>query len=262
MRRLYLGGWALALALAPSFLLARVHPFGDAGLNHPAAVPRIPRESSIPAEVSVLLESKCADCHSSQPRAPFYRQFAPVSWLLERDIVAARSQMNLSAWETYTPEQQETLRSKMLQQARAGAMPLLQYRLVHWSTSITPRDIQVLTNWAHPSGGALSSGDATDPGDASRGKTVFEKRCTGCHALTTSHEGPPLAGVFGRHIASVPGFPYSPALRQSNVVWDEHSLDQWLTEPDSFIANSNMDFRVPRAQERRDLIAYFKQLGR
>jgi len=104
--------------------------------------------------------------------------------------------------------------------------------------------------------------DATGPGDTSRGKTVFEKRCTGCHALTTSHEGPPLAGVFGRHIASVSGFPYSPALRQSNVVWDEYSLDRWLTEPDSFIANSNMDFRVPKTQERRDLIAYFKQLGR
>jgi cytochrome c2 len=34
--------------------------------------------------------------------------------------------------------------------------------------------------------------------DAAAGRTVFEKRCTGCHALDHEKEGPRLAGVVGR----------------------------------------------------------------
>jgi cytochrome c len=89
-----------------------------------------------------------------------------------------------------------------------------------------------------------------------RGQAVFEKRCTGCHALTTEREGPRLQGVFGRTVGAVPGFPYSHALREAHTVWNAESLDKWLTEPDSFLAGSNMDFRVPKPQERRDLIAF------
>jgi len=263
MKLAHLASWALALTVTPSLLLARVHPFGDAGLSRPAPTwARIPAETSIPAEVRSLLDAKCADCHSSTPRAPLYRRFAPVSWLLERDILEARAQFNLSAWNRYTPEQQDTLRAKMVEQVRSGAMPLPQYRLIHRNASITPHDIEVLTAWARSSSKPDDTSDAGSPGDAARGQAIFEKRCTGCHSLTRAHEGPPLAGVFGRHIGSVPNFPYSAALRSSNVVWDRLSLDLWLTEPDAFIPNSNMDFRLPKAQERRDLIAYLQQLPR
>jgi cytochrome c2 len=46
-------------------------------------------------------------------------------------------------------------------------------------------------------------------GDAVHGKAVFEKRCTGCHAMDADREGPRLVGVFGRKAGSVPGFTYS-----------------------------------------------------
>jgi cytochrome c len=258
MRALRLFGWATVLAVAPSFLLARVHPFGDAGLySRTAVVDPIPAQAEMPTDVRTLLNAKCVDCHSSQTRPPLYGRFAPISWLLERDINEARKQMNLSNWNSYTPEQQDTLKSKALQQAKAGAMPLPQYRAIHWSTRITPEDIQTLAGWAHASVTGNSTGQATMPGDPTRGQAVFEKRCTGCHALTTDREGPRLQGVYGRPTASIQGFPYSTALRHANGVWDEKSLDQWLTEPDSFIANSNMDFRVAKPQERKDLIAFF-----
>lgn len=266
MKLLRMMCWALALAVTPSLLLARVHPFGDAGLNRRAELPaRVAPQASMPPEVRQLLDAKCADCHSSAPHPPLYRRFAPVSWLLERDILQARAQFNLTAWNSYTSEQQETLRAKIVEQARSGAMPLPQYRLLHWDSTITPRDLQVLTAWAHssaPQDAASANADFGLPADAARGQALFERRCTGCHSLAKAHEGPPLAGVYGRHIGSVPGFPYSAALRSSNVVWDRLSLDLWLTEPDSFLPDSNMDFRVPKAQERRDLIAYLQQMSR
>jgi len=265
MKRLRFSGWAILSALVASWFLARVHPFGDAGLyaNNSAstAIAQQTSQNSMPENVRALLTMKCADCHSSQPHPPVYGHFAPISWLLERDIVNARKEMNLSDWASYTPEQQDTLRSKIVEETRAGDMPLLQYRMIHRSTAITPADIQTLTAWAHGAVAAGSSAQATMAGDPVRGQAVFEKRCTGCHSLTNNREGPRLQGVYGRPAGWIPGFPYSGELLKAHVVWNEQTLDQWLTEPDDFVPGTNMDFRVPKEQERRDLIAYFKKLS-
>ena len=53
------------------------------------------------------------------------------------------------------------------------------------------------------------------------GAEVF-RACIACHTLradTTNRAGPTLAGVFGRHIASVPGYRYSAALKKLDIVW-------------------------------------------
>ena len=96
-------------------------------------------------------------------------------------------------------------------------------------------------------------------GDPARGKTLFEKRCTGCHALTQNKEGPRLQGVYGRTSGAVAGFAYSSALKKAGVVWDEGSLEKWLADPDVLIPGNDMDFLVAKAQDRRDLISYLRQ---
>ncbi|MGB8538470.1 MAG: heme-binding domain-containing protein [Acidobacteriaceae bacterium] len=48
--------------------------------------------------------NKCADCHSSETRWPVYARVAPGSWLIERDIVAARKHTDLSRWELLSME--------------------------------------------------------------------------------------------------------------------------------------------------------------
>ncbi|HEX4322558.1 MAG TPA: c-type cytochrome [Acidobacteriaceae bacterium] len=100
---------------------------------------------------------------------------------------------------------------------------------------------------------------ATNPiGDAQRGKALFEKRCTGCHSLDQDREGPRLHGVYGRKAGSVPGFEYSQPLKSANLTWDEASLNKWLTDPDTVAPGNEMAFRVPRAQERADIIRFLK----
>jgi cytochrome c2 len=96
-------------------------------------------------------------------------------------------------------------------------------------------------------------------GDPARGKIVFQKRCTGCHALDGDREGPRLSGVFGRKAGSRPGYEYSAGLKNSGILWDKASLEKWLSDPDQMVPDTKMDFRVPRAQERADLIAFFQQ---
>ncbi|MRX10747.1 c-type cytochrome [Pseudoduganella sp. FT25W] len=94
-----------------------------------------------------------------------------------------------------------------------------------------------------------------------QGQRVWQKRCTECHALDTDETGPHHRGVFGRRSGSVKGYDYSRALRKADLVWDETSLDRWLTDPEKFLPGQNMDFRVRSKQERAALIAYLKSLS-
>jgi cytochrome c len=100
-----------------------------------------------------------------------------------------------------------------------------------------------------------------EKGDAKRGQEVFEKRCAGCHSLDEDKEGPRLRGIYGTKAGSVSTFKYSDALKASNITWDAPSLDQWMADPDKIVPNSDMFFRVPRARERTDVIAYLQTLS-
>jgi cytochrome c len=104
------------------------------------------------------------------------------------------------------------------------------------------------------------------PGEAeapsfSRGKETFEKRCGGCHSLDHDKEGPRLRGVYGRVSGSVSSFNYSTALKSAHISWDAESLDKWLTDPDKVVPDTDMAFHVDKADERRDIIAYLKELS-
>ena len=99
-------------------------------------------------------------------------------------------------------------------------------------------------------------------GETSPGKQLFERRCTGCHALDNEKTGPHLRGVYGRAAGTVASFPYSESLRKSGVTWDRSSLDKWLTDPDGFIPDNDMAFRVTNPEERTEIIEYLKDLSR
>jgi cytochrome c len=246
------------LALAASLLLARVHPFGDAGLF--SASNSAPLSTFIPAPVRTILAADCADCHAAPAHTPIYGHFAPASWLLERDITQARRHLNLSTWDAYTADQQQAFASKMLLEARSHDMPPIQYRLAHWHTSLNPQQIQAVAAWANATGVSDSTPSQTLlSGDAVRGKTVFQKRCTGCHALEQNREGPRLGGVYGRTSGTAPAFNYSSAVKQAHIVWNDTTLEKWLADPDAFVPGNNMDFHLPNPQERRDLIAFLKE---
>jgi len=100
---------------------------------------------------------------------------------------------------------------------------------------------------------------AADP-DAGSGKDVFERRCSGCHAVDISKEGPALRGVVGRKAGTAAGFQYSDALRASGIKWDEGLLLKWLENPDAMVKGTDMEFRVAKPEERGAVVAYLKSL--
>jgi cytochrome c len=97
--------------------------------------------------------------------------------------------------------------------------------------------------------------------NSEHGKELFEKRCSGCHALDKEKEGPRLRGVYGRLSGTVQSFQYSSGLKNARITWDAMSLDKWLADPEKLVPDSDMAFQLVRAEERADIIAYLKALS-
>jgi len=105
------------------------------------------------------------------------------------------------------------------------------------------------------------------PEEMSNGERQFMRKCSICHALTpppSRKAGPTLHGVFGRPAGSVPGYPYSPTLAQSDIVWTEEAIDALFDQgPDHYIPGSKMPMqRITAARDRDDLVAYLRRATR
>ena len=112
------------------------------------------------------------------------------------------------------------------------------------------------------SGAAAASGSAALLGDAARGERIYD-RCQACHALAYDRTGPRHCGLFGRKAGSVPGFPYSDAMKRSGIVWNAQTLDRFLADPTGVVPGTAMGYAgVKDAKERADLIAYLEQANR
>ena len=262
MRSAVITGVAL-LGAVVAVGLGHMHPFGDphaeAGAEPAKLAGMLLHDAGLPEASRAVLVAKCADCHSDETAWPAYARVAPGSWLIERDVIEGRKHMNLSHWSELTPEAQQTLESKIAHEAKSGAMPPLQYLAIHWSARLSDADVKSLVALGRSSGGGEAS--LGGEGDPAHGKLVFEKRCTGCHAMDANRDAPKLTGAYGRKAGSVPGFTYSHALKNSSILWDEATLNRWLIDTESVVKDNNMDFSLPKADERRDIIAYLKQSG-
>ena len=95
-------------------------------------------------------------------------------------------------------------------------------------------------------------------GDAAHGATVY-RQCMICHSLDKNGIGPSHHNVFGRAAGSVANYTYSAALKASNIVWNEATLDQWLANPQALVPGTKMMFAVDNAQDRADVIAFLKE---
>jgi cytochrome c len=97
--------------------------------------------------------------------------------------------------------------------------------------------------------------------DANRGERVFGA-CAACHSLepNRSMTGPSLAGLWGRKAGSLPNFPrYSSALQASGIVWNDKTLDDWITDPQHLVPGNDMTFQgIKNDQQRADLLAFLK----
>ena len=101
---------------------------------------------------------------------------------------------------------------------------------------------------------------AFSQGNSTRG--VFGT-CAACHSLQPDQNmtGPSLAGLWNRTAGSVASFSrYSTALKSANIVWNDKTLDDWITDPQHLVPGNQMTFPgVKDARQRADLLAFLKE---
>ena len=100
--------------------------------------------------------------------------------------------------------------------------------------------------------------------DAQRGTQVFAQ-CKVCHSLEAGKNmvGPSLHGLIGRRAGSVPGYAYSPAMKNANVTWNDDTLSKYLSDPKAFIPGDRMPFAgIKDPSKLGDLLAYLNQAAR
>lgn len=103
---------------------------------------------------------------------------------------------------------------------------------------------------------------ASPPAAEARNGEAIYGRCVACHAPAHDRTGPRHCGLFGRRAGSVEGFAYSPAMRRSNIVWSERTLDRFLANPPAVIPGTAMGYAgIADRGERTDLIAFLKQMN-
>jgi len=95
-------------------------------------------------------------------------------------------------------------------------------------------------------------------GDVKKGKKSFRK-CKACHVADSDKNkvGPSLQGVIGRKIASVDGFKYSQAFKDSDITWTVENLSEFLKKPKAYIKGTKMAFGgLRKPADIENIIAY------
>jgi hypothetical protein len=81
------------------------------------------------------------------------------SRLIERDVTAARGQLDLSHWTQYNPFDRADLLDKMCTLASTGKMPPWPYRVMHPGAGLSAGDVAALCAWTADEATHLVQGD-------------------------------------------------------------------------------------------------------
>ncbi len=102
----------------------------------------------------------------------------------------------------------------------------------------------------------------TESGDP---QLAFNNSCRTCHSMRAGDHrlGPSLHGVVGRKAGSVEGYNFSSAMQSSNIVWDEATLDKFITNPDQVVRGHKMKpfGGIDFAEQRGEIIAFLKSIS-
>lgn len=102
--------------------------------------------------------------------------------------------------------------------------------------------------------------------DAERtaGRQIFADHCMACHGRVGVARGlaPSLIGVGGRRAGSLAGFPFSPALKNSGMIWSDDNLMKWIADAPGMVPGAKMPHvTISDPAERIYVREYIKSLS-
>ena len=131
-----LKGFGITLAvLGGLFGLLQLVPYGRTHSNPPTT--KEPAWDS--PRTRELAVRACFDCHSNETRWPTYASIAPLSWVVQRDVDAAREVINFSEW-----HRPQDLAHYSGLSVRSGGMPPTKYRVAHPEADLTDQELAEL----------------------------------------------------------------------------------------------------------------------
>ena len=87
--------------------------------------------------------------------------------------------------------------------------------------------------------------------------------CRACHQTGETAEnmlGPQLNGLDGRKAGSVADYPYSEAMKDSGITWNEASFKQYIADPQAMVKGTKMPFAGLKDEKKvADLWAFLRQ---
>lgn len=143
-----------------------------------------------------------------------------------------------------------------------------------WSLAFFPDSRMLLTGgadrvirrWDASSGEPIDSIIAGAPDDplanypGDHGAEVF-RACVACHTLTSDEgnkAGPTLSGIFGRRIATLPGYNFSPALKNLDIVWSPETVSKLFeVGPAQYTPGTKMPEQIIGSPEDRKALVDF-----
>jgi cytochrome c len=104
---------------------------------------------------------------------------------------------------------------------------------------------------------AVSGAAAMAAPDAAKGKAAFEQ-CRNCHSLKPAEHryGPSLSGIIGRKAGAIASFNYSKDYKETEVVWDQINLANYLMDPKKMFPSTKMSRKVKSLAIAQDIAAY------
>lgn len=79
------------------------------------------------AELEQMLRTSCYDCHSGQPRYPWYYAITPVNWWMNDHIMDARKHFDATAWGTVPGYQRDHQAKEAMEELEKKEMPIPDY---------------------------------------------------------------------------------------------------------------------------------------
>ncbi len=133
-------------------------------------------------------------------------------------------------------------------------------------TLLTGGTDRMIRRWDAVTGEPIGEAVAGTPDDplakyaGDHGAQVF-RHCVACHTLSRDEgvrAGPSLAGIFGRRIASLPGYNYSEALKKMDIVWSKETVSRMFeVGPMKYTPGTKMpEQKIGSAEDRKALVDF------
>ncbi|MEO9893430.1 heme-binding domain-containing protein [Aurantibacter sp.] len=105
-------------------------------------------ETNPPADVKLILEQACYDCHSNNTVYPWYNNVAPFSFWLSDHIKDGKKHLNFSDWESYETKKKDHKLDEVIETVTDDEMPLKEYTWTHSNARLTAEQRNNVVLWA------------------------------------------------------------------------------------------------------------------